>query len=201
MQCGRRDSRFVYAMKFFKEFITKPGRVGSVIPSSRELATVVTQAARVPEAQVVVEFGPGTGAITEQILPRLQPGAKFFAMEINPDFVAILNKRFPEVKVYQESATKTPQYLAELGVTHCDSIVSGLPWTVFNDELQNQLLDAIMTSLRPGGTFATYIYIQSPAVPSGKKFLERMKARFNRTGKTSIVWRNVPPAMVVWGEK
>jgi len=191
----------VYAMRFFKEFITSPGRVGSVIPSSKELAMVVTRAANAPHAKVVVEFGPGTGAITEVILASLREDAKFFAMEINPDFVKILQKRFPSLQVFQDSAAKTPQYLPQIGETHCDAIVSGLPWTVFSDQLQDELLDAIIASLRPGGTFATYVYIHSPAVPSGKKFRNKLKARFSRTGQTGIVWKNVPPAMVVWAEK
>ncbi len=191
----------MYGMRFFKGFIGAPNRVGSIVPSSRELATVVVQAAKVPEAKVVVEFGPGTGAITEQILPFLQPGATFFGMEINPDFVKVLKKRFPAVQVFEDSAANTPGYLAQLGETHCDSIVSGLPWTVFNDRLQDELLDAIVASLRPGGTFATYTYIHSTAVPSGKKFRKKLKRRFSQVGETGIVWKNVPPAMVLWAQK
>ena len=171
------------------------------MPSSKELATMVTNSAKVPDAKVVVEFGPGTGAITEVILSTLRPAAKFIAMELDPEFVKILKKRFPDVQVFQDSAAKTPQYLAQIGESHCDSIVSGLPWTMFSDEIQDELLDGIIASLRPGGTFATYIYIHSPAVPSGKKFRRKLKARFSRSGKTGIVWRNVPPAIVVWGQK
>jgi phospholipid N-methyltransferase len=188
-------------MRFLKGFIEAPNRVGSIVPSSRELASVVVKSAKVPDAGTVVEFGPGTGAITERLLELLRPEAKLIAMEINPDFVKLLKQRFPNLLVFNDSAAKTPEYLAKIGETYCDSIVSGLPWTFFGDELQNELLDAAVASLRPGGTFATYTYIHSPAVPSGKKFRLKMKERFSRTGESSIVWKNVPPAIVLWAEK
>ncbi len=191
----------MYAMRFLKGFFEAPNRVGSIVPSSRELASVVVQSAKVPEARTVVEFGPGTGAITERLLDVLHPEAKLIAMEINPDFVEVLKKRFPALTVFNDSASKTPEYLSKVGETCCDSIVSGLPWTVFSDELQDELLDAAVASLRPGGTFATYTYIHSPAIPSGKKFRQKLTERFSRTGETNIVWKNVPPAIVLWAEK
>jgi len=188
-------------MRFLKGFIEAPNRVGSIVPSSRELASVVVQAAKVPEANAVVEFGPGTGAITERILPALRHDAKFFAMEINPDFVRLLKKRFPDVLVIEDSASKTPEYLPRVGESHCDSIVSGLPWAAFSDELQDELLDAVVTSLRPGGTFATYTYVYTSTMPGGRKFRKKLKEHFSRFGETSVVWKNVPPAVVLWAEK
>jgi phospholipid N-methyltransferase len=188
-------------MRFLKGFIEAPNRVGSIVPSSRELASVVVKSAKAPDAGTVVEFGPGTGAITERLLELLRPDAKLIAMEINPDFVRLLKKRFPNLLVFNDSAAKTPEYLAKIGETCCDSIVSGLPWTNFSDELQNELLDAAVASLCPGGTFATYTYIHSQAVPSGRKFRLKLEERFSRTGETKIVWKNVPPAIVLWAEK
>lgn len=191
----------MYALKFLKEFITAPGDVGSVAPSSKQLASVVIDAAQVPKASVVVEFGPGTGAITEILLPVLRPDAKFFAMEINEDFVNLLRKRFPNLTVHHDSAENTPLYLKQLGVDHCDAIVSGLPWTFFSDPLQDSLLNAAVESLRPGGLFATYMYVTSFLVPTSKKFRDKLKVRFAEVGISHVVWKNVPPAVVIWGRK
>lgn len=191
----------MYALRFFKEFIAKPGDVGSVIPSSRPLAEQVVASAKVCEAEVVVEFGPGTGAITEVIVPSLRPGARCLAMEINDDFVRLLRNRFPSISVHQDSAANTPTYLKELGVDHCDAIVSGLPWAFFGESLQDQLLNGAAASLRPGGMFATYTYITSYLMPSSVKFRNKLKARFGEVGVTHVIWANVPPAIVVWARK
>jgi phospholipid N-methyltransferase len=191
----------VYALRFLKEFITKPGDVGSIAPSSKQLAAQVVDSAKVPQASVVVEFGPGTGAITESIIPNLRPDAKFIAMEINADFVKVLRERFPSITVHEDSAANTPRHLKNLGVSHCDSIVSGLPWAFFKESLQNELLDGAVEALRPGGIFATYIYVTSYPMPSSLKFRNKLKARFTEVGLSKVVWANVPPAIVVWGRK
>ena len=191
----------MYAWKFLREFITSPVAIGAVAPSGRPLATMVTEMVHVPSASTVVEFGPGTGAITEVILERLRPDAVFFALEINPDFVKLLRERFAGAKVYQDSAANTRTYLAQYGLRHCDAIVSGLPWTNFEEELQDELLNAAHDALRPGGVIATYVYLQSLALPSAIRFRRKLRERFARAGVTEVVWRNLPPARVLWAEK
>ena len=191
----------MYALKFIKEFIANPGDVGSITPSSKQLASKVVECAGVPQASVVVEFGPGTGAITEIIIPKLRPDAKFIAMEINADFVKLLRARFHSIIVHEDSAANTPKYLQQINAEHCDSIVSGLPWAFFSEELQDELLDGAVKALRPGGMFATYTYITSYPMPSSVKFRNRLKARFSEVGVTEVIWANVPPAMVIWARK
>jgi phospholipid N-methyltransferase len=162
---------------------------------------MIVRTARVAEASVVVEFGPGTGAITEVLLPSLKPGATFMAMEIDPEFVAVLRERFPGVRIHHDSAANTRRYLAEMGLDACDAIVSGLPWSLFSEALQDELLGAAYDVLRPGGILVTYLYIITPATPGGAKFRKRVKERFSNTGASPIVWKNVPPAFVLWAEK
>ena len=196
-----RGPRTLHAWKFLKEFISAPQNVGAIAPSSRHLGETVISAANVPAASVVVEFGPGTGAITEVLVEQVKPGATLFALEINEDFVALLKHRFPDLNVIHDSATETRTHLDKMSLPHCDAIVSGLPWTMFSETLQDELLNAVVDSLRPGGIFATYMYLQSLVLPSGIRFRRKLRDRFARCGITETVWRNIPPARVVWGEK
>ncbi|MBX7257108.1 MAG: methyltransferase domain-containing protein [Candidatus Hydrogenedentes bacterium] len=178
-----------------------PQNVGAITPSSRHLGALVISAAKVPDASIVVEFGPGTGAITEVLVEEAKPGTTLLALEINEDFIELLKSRFPDLNVIHDSATETRKYLNDAGLPHCDAIVSGLPWTMFSEKLQDELLDAVLDSLRPGGIFATYMYLQSLVLPSGIRFRRKLRDRFTRCGITETVWRNIPPARVVWGEK
>ncbi len=162
---------------------------------------MVCEAAGVERAQTVVEFGAGTGAITGVLLELLKPGATFLPIEINPKFVKIIRSRFPDLNVVEGSATDTPDHLRAVGREHCDCIVSGLPWTTFKTSLQDALLDATLQSLRPGGRFATYMYLQSQVLPSGVRFKRRLRESFSVVGVTPIVWANLPPAMVFYGVK
>ena len=187
--------------RFFKQFMTHPKEVGAFAASSRFLADRVTEAAGVPEAEVVVEYGAGTGTITQVLRKKLRDEATFIALEINPDFVKILRRQLPEVDLIEGSAENTTEYLEARGKDKCDSIVSGLPWAAFEEELQDKLLDATLDALRPGGKFATYMYISSVVLPSGRRFRKKLESRFSKMGKTQVCWKNLPPAIVYWGEK
>ena len=46
----------------------------------------------------------------------------------------------------------------------CDCIISGLPWATLSIELQDKLFKAVLESLRSGGRFVTFSYIQSPMI-------------------------------------
>lgn len=183
--------------RFLKEFIAAPAIVGAIAASSKDLADSVTEVAGVSRSAVVVEFGPGTGAITGTIVKKLQHDATFVAMEICEKFAQATKQKFPEVNVVHDSAVNTGKYLAELGVSQCDCIVSGLPWAAFKDDLQHALLDATYDVLRPGGCFATFMYIMSPALPAGRRFVHQLRARFGNVRISRPVWFNLPPALVI----
>ena len=108
----------------------------------------------------VVEYGPGTGSITEEILGQLPPDTTFLAIEISSRFAEMLRTRFPGVRICEGSVSKVKDHCATNGVEHVDAIVSGLPWASFSDEDQTAYLDATMQVLRPGGQFITYGYLQ-----------------------------------------
>lgn len=185
-----------------KEVVRTNRSTGAIAPSGRLLAEAVTEIAGVKDADVIVEYGPGTGIFTEVILRKMKPEAHFIAMEVNEHFVEATRKRCPEAKVYHDSAENTVKYLNDAGYEHCDVIVSGLPWTRFDDELQDSILEATYEVLRPGGRFVTFGYTFSPIFPSGKKFFKgKLRRRFPKTTKSNPIWMNFPPCVVYVCEK
>ena len=84
----------------------------------------------------------------------------------------------------------------ELGVTHCDAIVSGLPWASFPEELQDDILDAVLDVLKPGGTFATFAYLRGDKTELGQQFRRKLNDRFSDIELSRTVWKNIPPAFV-----
>lgn len=189
-------------LTFAKEVFRTNKTTGAVAPSSRRLAEAVTDMAGVADANVIVEFGPGTGVFTEAIVAKKKPEACFIAMEVNPVFVEATRARCPDVPVYEDSAANTRKYLREAGHEHCDVIVSGLPWTRFEDALQNELLDATYDVLAPGGRFVTFGYSFSPLFPSGRAFFKgKFQEKFAKHAKSPTIWKNFPPCVVYTGEK
>ena len=77
-----------------------------------------------------------------------------------------------------------------------DLVVSGLPWAVFSDSEQTELLDTTIELMADGGHFATFAYLQGLLLPAGRRFRHKLDARFREVQTSQTVWRNVPPAVV-----
>lgn len=181
---------------FLKGVITKPHEVGAIWPSSKALAEAIVRTAGVSEADTVVEFGPGTGVITEVICEHLKKDAFFIALELNEEYVRSVRNRCPRATIIHDSAANAPAHLEKAGRSSCDCIVSGLPWTIFSDELQIELLDATIEALRPGGCFVTYTYLHTPKTSGGKRFKDKLDSRFSIVERTPVIWMNLPPAFL-----
>ena len=182
--------------RFLGEFLKAPSSIGAIAPSSPRLAESITEAAGVSQARVIVELGPGTGALSAAICRKRRPGATYFAIEANASFVEEMRRRYPDVTVYHDSAVAIRRYVEAAGHAHCDCIVSGLPFATFPDQLQDNLLTVIRDALGPGGRFATFAYVQGLLVRQGRRFQRRLHAEFPNVSKTPTVWRNMPPAFV-----
>lgn len=181
---------------FVKEFVRSPKSTGAVLASSRELAQNMTAAAELSTAKMIVEFGTGTGVFTEQILRQKSPESEFFGLEINPIFVRKTQQRCPSALIYQDSATNVRRYLTEHGHSGCDCIISGLPWSIFDRELQEELLQVIFDALNPGGVFVTFSYISGPLLPAGRRYNRLLPTTFTSVSRSKIIWQNLPPAFI-----
>lgn len=189
-------------LSFMKEVIRANKSTGAIAPSGKQLAAAVTDMAGVDQSRVIVEYGPGTGVFTEAILAKKRPDAYFIALEVNEEFVKATRDRCPGVHVYHDCAQNTKKYLQEAGYNGCDTIVSGLPWTRFDEALQDEILEATYDVLEPGGRFVTFAYAVSPFVPSGRKFFrEKLVSCFGAVTRSEHIWKNFPPCVVFIAEK
>jgi phospholipid N-methyltransferase len=177
-------------------FVRRPGRTGAIAPSSRELAELMTADMSLETADTVVELGAGTGVFTRLIAERVRHGTLALAFEIDGRLARELDGTIPGVRIVNDSAERIADHLRAEGRASADSILSGLPWASFNQDLQRTLLGAVLSVLRPGGLFATFAYIPAAWLPPGRRFRGMLKAGFASVETTRIVWGNVPPAFV-----
>lgn len=187
--------------RFIKQFVSNPRSTGAIYPSSEKLCELVTDAAEIREALTLIELGSGTGVFTEKILEKKDPGAVFFAIEINPVFCEATRSRCPGATVYEDSAENARKYLELNGRGCCDCVVSSLPWTVFDYDTQDRLLDVMADVLRPGGVLLTFSYSASLLMPSARRFRSRLREKFSSVERSRTVWSNFPPAFVYRVEK
>ncbi len=174
--------------RFISELVCHPKSVGALSPSGPNLARHLASSVDWAHTSTVIEYGPGTGAITEQIVAQLPPETRFLAIEISSRFADILRSRFPGICICEGSVGKVKHHCAAHGVEQVDAIVSGLPWAVFSDEDQTEYLDATMQVLRPGGQFITFGYLQGLVLPAAHRFRKKLQGYFSevRTQQTGL---------------
>lgn len=143
-----------------------------------------------PPGATVVELGPGTGALTEE-LTRAFPEARFVLVERDPEFVRLLRARFPETTVIQGDAAALEQLLG--GGTRPASIVSGLPMLSLPVTTRNAIFSALERVMAPGARFIQFTY--------GPSAWKRMDLKGFRRVALHRVWGNVPPAAVLTFER
>lgn len=171
-------------------FLRSPRSVGSIAPSSRWLVRAMLDTSGVEQAQVIAEFGPGTGVFTDEIIRRMRPDARLLVFEVDPQFVANLRARISDARVaiIDDSAATIGEQLAQRDLPALDCIVSGLPFTSLPRPVTHAILEATRAALRPDGVFVTYQY-----TPVLRKLL---RAYFPATRIRRFVLRNLPPALV-----
>ena len=195
------DTELEYNLKFFTQFIINPARTGAILPSSDKLCELMTDMAGLNDVSTVIELGSGTGVITEKIMRKKAGSTTFFALEINPAFVEATKRKCPDALVYQSSAENVMKHLETHGESGCDRVISSLPWSTFNGETQQLILDSIYDVLKPGGVFLTYAYVLGVVAPAAWRFKKKLYAKFDKVKTSRIVWRNIPPAFIYICEK
>jgi phospholipid N-methyltransferase len=148
---------------FSRNFIKHPRMLGSLIPSSRFLVNHVLAEVDWNRARVFLEYGPGVGTFTAEILRRLRPDAVLIVLETNTDFVRFLRRRFKDdrLHVIHRSAADADTALSGLGLEHADYVLSGIPYTTMPPELRETILQKTHSVLHPNGAFLVYQFTRS----------------------------------------
>jgi phospholipid N-methyltransferase len=172
---------------FARTFLRNPVMLGSVIPSSRFLIKGVLEPIDWERARVIVEYGPGVGTITGEILNRMRADAKLIVIEMNREFVRYLRETFRDerLQVVEGSAADVREVLAKSGFAHAEYIISGIPLGSMQLRVRENIVRQTKAALAPGGAFVVYQFT-SRVLPE----LQRVFEVVNRGRE----WLNVLPA-------
>jgi phospholipid N-methyltransferase len=145
---------------FARNFFKYPTMLGSVIPSSPFLVNDLLRQVDWEQARVLVEYGPGVGTITREILKRMRPDATLIAIELNDDFVEYLgnNIRDSRLRVVHGSAAHVRRILAEQRLAPADYIISGLPYSIMPDSMRRTIVEESREALKAKGAMLLFQY-------------------------------------------
>ena len=196
---------------FFREFRRSFETTGAVAPSGRSLARAVCRPISEPRQPArILEVGPGTGAVTQEIVRHIGPDDHFDLIELNERFVETLQYRFQHEAAFRRVANRTTILHKAVQDVHpeqpYDYIICGVPFNNFSTGLVREIMRHLTKLLRPGGTmsFFEYLWIRRIKVLLAAKEERR---RLSSVGRVlghylqryeyacDTAWVNFPPAL------
>ncbi|MGM0701365.1 MAG: class I SAM-dependent methyltransferase [Pseudomonadota bacterium] len=149
-----RSQLSLFARNFFKH----PRMLGSIIPSSSFLVRRLLSRVDWERARVIVEYGPGVGTITREILRRMHPEATLVVLETNVDFVDFLERALPDprLQVVAGSAETVQAELERLGLPAADHVLAGIPFSTMPSAVRERILTDTQAALAPQGSLLIY---------------------------------------------
>ncbi|MFZ6014937.1 MAG: class I SAM-dependent methyltransferase [Patescibacteria group bacterium] len=166
-----------WLIKFFKH----PREIGSIAPSSSGLGRLMTK--NIPSSAKILELGPGDGAITQFIVPKLSNPSQLTLIESNQELAQICQNKFPTCNIITADAETILANDAQL----YDFIISGIPFAGMHADKRNRLFNLIRNRLNDQGSF---IMFQYSILTRGE-----LKTIF-KTVTTNFTFWNLPPAFV-----
>lgn len=178
-----------------KHFL-KDASVASIAPTSSRCVKQIAAAINFKKAKLIVEYGPGDGALTKYIVEHMRPDAKLVLIETNKHFVSVLLERFkdPRVTVVLESAEKIIETQKDLGFHKVDYVVSGIPFSMIAPEIKDQIIRKTSLILKKKGKFIVY---QSLTAIKGRMTLKRTLNKYFETTDHKSLLLNLPPLYVL----
>lgn len=171
-----------------RRWLRNPLRVAELAPTSRWVARAVAARLSLDRPGAVVELGAGTGSLTRGLLDAGCPPDRLVAIELDPEFAALLRRRFPGIAVIAGDAGKASPLLAAIGISRAATVVSSLPIRWFPRETQEAILRASLDLLGPGGSF--YQLTNAPSSPL------RWRDADVKAEPVVWVWRNFLPIKI-----
>ncbi|MGY4760779.1 class I SAM-dependent methyltransferase [Paenibacillus caseinilyticus] len=171
---------------FLQQFIRNPKQVGSVIPSSRFLASKMVQSVPWNDVTTIAELGSGTGAVTRFIQRRVTGSTNVLLFEMDEKMRSDLQANYPSFTCHSNACHLT-KMMIEKGIHQLDCVISGLPFFNFKSDLREAILHQITEALKPGGRFIAFQYSLQMKKHLSEKFL---------IDKIDFVPFNFPPAFV-----
>ncbi len=176
---------------FSRNFIKHPRMLGSLIPSSRYLVKRLLEQVDWSRANTIVEYGPGVGTFTGEILRRLPAGGNVVAIDTNRDFARYLTRTFRDdrLHVVEGSAADAQETLRERGLGRADYVISGIPYSTMDPAVRERILQTTHDVMQPDGSFLVYQFTRA-VLPYLRQVFPQVQVEFEP--------RNIMPARLFY---
>lgn len=175
---------------FLKTFVSD-FHVGAISASSKfVISKVLTNVPK--KLDIVIEYGPGEGAMTKEILKNLSKNGRIIVIEPNKEFLRhlhFLDKRIEIIEGLAQDIMGSSAY----NLPKADVIISSLPFSFLNKVERNKIIQLSYLNLKNGGKIIVFHQYQLVAYSYVQKYFKNSKISFE--------YRNIFPCFIFVGEK
>lgn len=196
-------------LNFIIEGLTKYKQIGTLLPSSPNVANQIVKLINTQQNITILEVGAGTGAITIPLINKLNNYKKFDICEINTGFIDRLKIKLKKCSRYKENQHKINFINApiqELDESNTyDVIICSLPFLNFTE---NEIDDVIQKFRRISKKGTILLYVECVGMralqekiykkysPDKNDIAEYLTDREHLL-ETRRVWMNCPPLDII----
>jgi phosphatidylethanolamine/phosphatidyl-N-methylethanolamine N-methyltransferase len=175
-------------LTYLKNFI-RDKNVASITPTSPFGVRKVCEKIDFKRRTVIVEFGPGSGVFSKYILRKMTRDSKLILIELNKNFVTILNNRMRDHRtcIYNDNAENVLNLLKSEGEPGADYIISGIPFSFIPVNTKNKILNNTYAALKNRGKFLVYQH--------SNHLKEHLNRHFDLV-RIEYEIRNIPPLCI-----
>jgi phospholipid N-methyltransferase len=171
-------------------------QIGTIAPDSAACVKGLLKAVPFRTADIILEFGSASGAVSHEILRRKKSNSKLFCFEKNPLFCRHLGKTInrKDAFIVNEDvfhATRVLSSRFSLKERSVDCIISTLPCSLI--EIEKLMRVSVLPLLKEKGVFIQYMYTAS--ILKGFRLMPTLRKYFNRI-ESDLVLLNIPPVVI-----
>jgi phosphatidylethanolamine/phosphatidyl-N-methylethanolamine N-methyltransferase len=182
---------------FLRVMLRNPRSVSALAPSSKKLARAMTDGLNLKPDDVIMEMGPGTGALTAQIQEILPHSEAYLGIELENKFVRLLQSQYPDLQFVEDTVAHAHQVHAQSGKAPVKVVISGLAMSTLPSDVQEAFIDNLDKLIPPGSLFRMFQYVHAYHLPPAIRFRQRMSELFDEYHRSKVVLKNIPPAFVL----
>ncbi len=184
-------------IQLLQAFLKNPGKVGSITPSSPELAAKMLQGVKPDADNIVLELGVGTGAITkylEQIIPDRN---SYLGIELDSELVENLQAGHPNLNVLCANAMDAYEIHRKSGLGKVRYLVCCLPFVSLPKEVTERVLSEVEKFMHEGCELRMFQYAHGYYLPPAIKIREYLRDRYGKSKRSQLILKNMPPAFTL----
>jgi phospholipid N-methyltransferase len=181
-------------LNFFK-IALRDHHIGAMTRSSKYVVKAVMRNLIGQSLYRVIEYGPGDGVITKEILKIMPRDGELIVVETNPKFLKVLRSiNDSRLKVIDGTVQKVSEELRQEKNATINLVVSSIPFSMLKQTDRERIVNNTFDMLMKSGKFVVFQY--SPIL------LSLLNKYFDKKYiKTQVEFRNIPPCFIMSAEK